>query len=279
MVLVNVLNTDSIRIKIGQQPPSIREELAKTRLDVLLHEKRYFGSRQKAQDAIKAGAVLVDGSVIAKPGATIPEGANIFISREGICDYVSRGGIKLEHALKTFRIGVRDKTAIDIGASTGGFSDCLLSFGAKKIYAIDVGHGQMDESIAANEKVILMEGVNAKYLTPGEIARGNIDLAVIDVSFISLKKVLVPVAAQLAIGADIVCLVKPQFEIGHGGGKHGGGIAKNGVVKSRDAQLKALESVKAYASENGLVQIAETESPIAGGDGNKEFFLHLKKVD
>ena len=241
------------------------------RLDVLLHEKKYFGSRKKAQDAIKAGAVFVDGNPITKPGAAIPAGADISISKIGVYGYVSRGGIKLEHALKTFGIDVGGKTAIDIGASTGGFTHCLLSFGAKKVYAVDVGHGQMDKTLAADERVVLIEGVNARNLKPGEIAGGLVDLAVIDVSFISVKMVLLPAAAQLSGGADMICLVKPQFEVGRGKG-----IGKGGIVKDPLARSKALESVKAYALDNGLVPVAETESPIAGGDGNMEFLIHLR---
>ena len=242
------------------------------RLDVYLYEKQYFKSRQKSREAIVDGCVSVGGSIVTKPGTVVSEGVDIAVSNK--CNrFVGRGGLKLEFALMSFGVDVRGKIAIDVGASTGGFTDCLLRYGIKKVYAIDVGHGQMDEDLAANSKVALTEGLNARGLMPGEINGGNIDIAVIDVSFISLKSVLLPVAAQLKEGADIICLVKPQFEVGPGS------VGKNGIVKSAKARMAAVEEIKAFASENSLIPVAEAESPISGASGNVEYLLHLKKAD
>ena len=187
-------------------------------------------------------------------------------------EYVSRGGLKLEHALTHFNIDVTGMVAVDIGASTGGFTDCMLSFGAKKVYSVDVGHGQMDPGLAGNENVVLMEGINAKLLKPGEIADGKVDIGVIDVSFISLTKVLLPVSAQLKENADIICLVKPQFEVGRTN------IGKKGIVKDNSQRISALEKIKSFAVTINLIPVADTISPITGGDGNVEFLLHLRKV-
>jgi 23S rRNA (cytidine1920-2'-O)/16S rRNA (cytidine1409-2'-O)-methyltransferase len=184
--------------------------------------------------------------------------------------YVSRGGDKLSSALDLFGIGVAGAVALDVGASTGGFTDCLLQRGAALVYAIDAGIGQLHEKLASDPRVRLLEKTNARHLPPRSIHGGQCDLAVIDVSFIPLEKILVPVSLQLRPGADIVCLVKPQFEVGPKN------VGKNGVVRDRRLHESAVSQVERYAERAGLSPIGRAESPILGGDGNREFFIRLR---
>ncbi|MDR1062164.1 MAG: TlyA family RNA methyltransferase [Clostridiales bacterium] len=184
--------------------------------------------------------------------------------------YVSRGGDKLASALDAFGIGVAGAVALDVGASTGGFTDCLLQRGAAFVYAIDAGSGQLSAKLASHPRVMLLEKTNARYLRPRAVNGGRCGLAVIDVSFISLEKILLPVSAQLLPGADIVCLVKPQFEVGPAN------VGKNGIVKDAALHAEAIGRVELYARSIGLSPAGRSESPILGGDGNREFFLWIK---
>jgi 23S rRNA (cytidine1920-2'-O)/16S rRNA (cytidine1409-2'-O)-methyltransferase len=183
--------------------------------------------------------------------------------------FVSRGGDKLSAALDAFGIGVAGAVALDVGASTGGFTDCLLQRGAAFVYAIDAGSGQLHEKLASHPRVMSLEKTNARHLRPRAVNGGRCSLAVIDVSFISLEKILLPVSAQLLPGSDIVCLVKPQFEVGPAN------VGKNGIVKDAALHAEVIGRVELYARSIGLLPAGRSESPILGGDGNREFFLRL----
>jgi len=216
---------------------------------------------------IEAGRVKVDGHVITRPGHPIDSEAEIeILSYE---QYVSRGGEKLEAALEQFRIDPKHRICLDVGASTGGFTDCLLQHGATKVYAIDVGHDQLHPNLRRDDRVVVREGLNARYLEPQDID-DPIELVTIDVSFISLKLILLPLVELLAPKADIVALVKPQFEVGKER------LPGDGVVKSATDRQAALDDLKAFAeSSTPWTVIAEMRSPIEGAKGNVEFFLHL----
>jgi len=249
--------------------PEEPEPKSKRRLDLLLEELGLVKSRSQARGAILAGKVLVDGVVVDKPGALVHEGAELEL-REG-ARYVSRGGLKLEWALRAFQVDVRDKVAIDVGASTGGFTDCLLQHGARKVYAVDVGRGLLDWRLRQDERVVVLEGRNARYLKPEEIGE-QVDLATIDVSFISLKLILPPLVAIVKEGGELIPLVKPQFEAGKG-------KVKQGLVRDPQTHLEVLEELRRFIIEElGLSLLAATYSPIKGPEGNIEFFFHLKNA-
>ena len=238
----------------------------KTRLDILLTERGLLDSRQKAQATIMSGIVFVNGQRVDKAGTAVANDAQIEI-RGATLQYVSRGGLKLEKALQTFPLDLRGKICADIGASTGGFTDCMLQNGAKKVYAVDVGYGQLDWKLRNDERVVCMERTNARYLTREEIP-DELDFASIDVSFISLTYVIPVIARIAAPGAQIVLLVKPQFEVGKGN------LGKNGIVESQELREQALSSVVACAERNGLDVRATTVSPIEGTHGNIEYLLY-----
>jgi 23S rRNA (cytidine1920-2'-O)/16S rRNA (cytidine1409-2'-O)-methyltransferase len=240
--------------------------MEEVRLDTLLVQKRLVESRQKAQGLILAGQVLVDGHPVDKPGRRIPESAEVTI-REGL-PYVSRGGIKLEHALDRFDIDVSGKIAADIGASTGGFTDCLLQRGARKVYAIDVGYGQLAWKLRQDPRVVVLERTNIRYL---ETLPEPVDIATIDVSFISLALVLPQVERLLRPQGEIVSLIKPQFEAGRDQ------VGKGGVVREPGIHRAVLEKVIGLAEREGLRIRGLTPAPVRGPAGNVEFFIHLSR--
>jgi 23S rRNA (cytidine1920-2'-O)/16S rRNA (cytidine1409-2'-O)-methyltransferase len=236
----------------------------KVRIDTLLIERRLVESRQKAQSLIMAGQVLVDGHVIDKPGRRIPESAQVTL-REGP-PYVSRGGIKLAHALDRFGVNVSDRITADIGASTGGFTDCILQRGARKVYAVDVGYGQLAWKLRQDPRVVVLDRTNVRYL---ESLPEPVDLATVDVSFISLELVLPQVVKLLRPEGEILTLIKPQFEAGRDQ------VGKGGVVKDSAVHRMVLEKVAALATREGLRVRGFIPSPIRGPAGNVEFFAHF----
>ena len=241
----------------------------KKRLDILTTERGLFTSREKAKASIMAGLVLVDGQRVDKPGTPVDEEAQISL-KEDLCPYVSRGGLKLEKALKTWNFDLTEAKAVDIGASTGGFTDCMLINGARQVYCIDVGYGQLDWKLRNDPRVVNMEKCNVRYLDVDEIGR-DVDFISIDVSFISLKLVF-PVAAEL-LHEDgcLVCLVKPQFEAGREQ------VGKKGIVRDPQVHKEVIRNVIGYGEENGLYSWGLTYSPVTGTKGNIEYLLFMKK--
>ena len=238
------------------------------RADQYLTAHGHYDSRARAQAAIKAGLVSVDGRVIKKPSEKIADGALVNAGMEH--PWVSRGGVKLAHALEFFGVNPTGRTALDVGASTGGFSHVLVMRGAAKVYAVDVGHGQLHASLHSETKIISMEGQDARTLT-AEQFNPLADLIVCDASFISATKVLETPMRLAPQGADLITLVKPQFEVG----KHN--IGRGGLVKSEELGLRALDSVRLWTQEQGWRVIATDASPIKGGSGNTEYLLHAIK--
>jgi 23S rRNA (cytidine1920-2'-O)/16S rRNA (cytidine1409-2'-O)-methyltransferase len=244
----------------------------KDRLDRIIKDRRLIRSRSRAQRMIEAGRVKVNGQIVSRPGHPIDSEAEIEIL--GYEPYVSRGGEKLEAALERFRIDPRGRVCLDVGASTGGFTDCLLQHGAAKVYAIDVGHDQLHPRLRSHPLVVAREGLNARYLEPKDIDQTDgksIGLVCVDVSFISLKLVLPPLVEILAPGGDLVALVKPQFEVGKDA------LPKDGIVKDAAAQAKALQDVARFLrDETPWNVVDEMVSPVQGEKGNVEFFLHAR---
>jgi len=242
----------------------------KERLDVLLVQQGFYPSREKAKTSVMAGLVYVNKQISDKPGVSVDTEALIEV-KDSQCPYVGRGGLKLEKALQEFGIDLSGCTAMDIGASTGGFTDCMLQKGAKKVYAIDVGYGQLDYKLRIDPRVANREKTNIRYLEPESIP-DVIDFISIDVSFISVNLVF-PVAAQLLKeNGEVVCLVKPQFEAGREQ------VGKNGIVREKSAHLEVIRKVAAYGIQAGLLPVALTYSPMTGAKGNIEYLLHLKKM-
>jgi len=235
-------------------------------LDRLLVEKGLVESREKAQAAILAGQVFIGGQVASKPGSLVDPKAPIAL--RGREPYVSRGGLKLKAALAAFSIKVEGRICLDVGASTGGFTDCLLQEGAKKVYAIDVGYGQLHHRLRKDPRVVLLERTNIRHLKPDALPERP-DFATVDVSFISLSLVLPPLAALLAEPVEIVALVKPQFEVGKGQ------VGKGGVVRDPEQHRAVLLRVGKGAQEMGLQVFGIVPSPLLGPRGNREFFVHL----
>jgi 23S rRNA (cytidine1920-2'-O)/16S rRNA (cytidine1409-2'-O)-methyltransferase len=239
----------------------------KQRLDLLLVARGLFQSRAQAQRAISAGLVLVNGQVIDKAGAQIPSDAHIELKEKP--RYVSQGGLKLERALHVFQIDVADKVCLDVGASTGGFTDCLLQHGAKRVYAVDVGKGQLDWKLRADPRVVVLEGLNARYLKPEQIGE-PVDIATVDVSFISLKLILPMLKEIVKPKGDLICLVKPQFEAGR---EH----VTRGVVKDPSVHQRVLEELASFVqTQLELSVVNATHSPIKGPAGNIEFLMHIR---
>ncbi len=240
----------------------------KERLDVLLVERGYFDSRSKAQAVIMSGDVYVDGQKADKAGVSYDTAAAIEV-RGGVCPYVSRGGLKLEKALRDFGVDPTGYVCSDSGASTGGFTDCLLQQGAKKVFAIDVGYGQLAWKIRSDPRVVTMERTNIRYVTPEQLGE-PLDLSVVDVSFISLKIVLPAIQALLKPEAgQVLCLIKPQFEAGKDK------VGKKGVVRDPAVHLEVLEAFVALSKELGFTIRNLTYSPVKGPEGNIEFLGHL----
>ena len=241
----------------------------KKRLDVLLTERGLQESRQRAQAVIMSGEVFVNGQRVDKPGTAVAEDAQIEI-RGGTLAYVSRGGLKLEKAMATFPIDLHGAVCADIGASTGGFTDCMLQNGAEKVYAVDVGYGQLAWKLRSDPRVVCLERTNARYLTHEQVP-DELDFASVDVSFISLKLILPPLNGLLKDGGHAACLVKPQFEAGREK------VGKKGVVRDPDVHLEVLEHFLDHAKESGFTVLGLTYSPIRGPEGNIEYLGYLEK--
>ena len=243
--------------------------MAKERLDVLLVNRGLAASREKAKAIIMSGSVYVDGQKEDKAGQTFPEEANIEV-RGSTLKYVSRGGLKLEKAMECFDVSLSGKICMDVGSSTGGFTDCMLQNGAVKVYAVDVGHGQLDWKLRNDPRVICMEKTNIRYVKPDDI-EDRIQFSSIDVSFISLTKVLGPVKELLTDDGEIVCLIKPQFEAGREK------VGKHGVVRDASVHKEVIDMVMNYAASINFEVMNLEFSPVKGPEGNIEYLLHLLK--
>ena len=241
--------------------------MAKERLDVLLVQRGLCPSREKAQRLIMAGAVFSGGTRLEKASQAMAADAPLEVREAD--RYVGRGGHKLEAALRHFGIDPGGMTCLDVGASTGGFTDCLLQHGAAKVYALDVGHGQLDWKIRSDPRVIVMEHCNARHLEPSDLPE-KVDLAVADVSFISLTLVLPPMAGVLTDGGMIVALIKPQFELSRAE------VGRGGVVRDDASRQKAVDKIRDFAAGRGWAWGGVVDSPIAGADGNREFLCLLR---
>jgi 23S rRNA (cytidine1920-2'-O)/16S rRNA (cytidine1409-2'-O)-methyltransferase len=238
------------------------------RADIALVEQGLAPSREKARALILAGEVLAGDRPIAKAGDLVDAGAELRL-RSAPMPYVSRGGVKLAHALDTFAIDVAGLTALDVGASTGGFTDCLLQRGAARVYCVDVGHAQLAWKVASDPRVRVLDGVNIR-LAPPDLLPEPADIVVIDVSFISLRLVLPALPPLVRPGAPVVALVKPQFEVGRAD------VGKGGIVRDEAARARALAEVRAAAAALGYEVRGDTVSPITGGKGNVEYLLSLR---
>ena len=245
--------------------------MAKKRLDVLLVERGLINSREKAKALIMAGSVYVNGQKETKAGDTFTDECDIVVKDEKP-PFVSRGGLKLDKAVKVFNIDLNGLVCMDIGASTGGFTDCMLQNGAVKVFSIDVGHGQLAWSLRNDERVVCMEKTNFRYLTPEDIGE-EIDFASCDVSFISLEKILAPAYSILKDGGRMVCLIKPQFEAGRDK------VGKHGVVRDINVHKEVIENVIEFAMNAQFKVIGLDYSPIKGPEGNIEYLLYLRKGD
>lgn len=241
----------------------------KERLDIMLVKRNLAESREKAKAVIMSGNVFVDGQREDKAGSTFPPEVSIEVRGHAL-PYVSRGGLKLEKALACFDVDVKDCVCTDVGASTGGFTDCMLQNGARKVYAIDVGRGQLDWKLRNDPRVVCMEKTNIRYVTPEDIGE-PVDFSSIDVSFISLTKVLGPIRAYLKDDGQIVALIKPQFEAGREK------VGKKGVVREKSTHREVIRKIMDYAQSIGFDLCALDHSPIKGPEGNIEYLIHLKK--
>jgi 23S rRNA (cytidine1920-2'-O)/16S rRNA (cytidine1409-2'-O)-methyltransferase len=243
--------------------------IVRLRLDQLVVERGLAPSRERARALVLAGVVRVDGTVVSKAGAQVAPDAEISLD-EPDHPYVSRGGLKLAHALDVWAIPVEGRDALDIGASTGGFTDVLLRRGARRVIALDVGRGQLDWRLRNDPRVIVLEGVNARSLAPGDLP-GPSDLVAIDVSFISLRLILPALLPLLKPEADVIALVKPQFEAGREE------VGKGGLVRDPAVHERVLAEVASAAQAAGLLRQGVVSSPIAGATGNREFLMHLRQ--
>ena len=243
----------------------------KERLDIILVNRGLAKSREYAKAIIMAGDVFVNGQREDKAGTTFDENVPIEVKSEKL-KYVSRGGLKLEKAMTHFDIDLKECVCMDVGASTGGFTDCMLQNGAKKVYSIDVGHGQLDWKLRNDSRVICMEKTNIKFVTHEQVC-DDIDFSSIDVSFISLTKVLIPVRNLLSDNGQVVCLIKPQFEAGRDK------VGKKGVVRDKAVHMDVINMVVDFAINNGFAALNLEFSPIKGPEGNIEYLLHLVKSD
>ncbi|QJA06131.1 TlyA family RNA methyltransferase [Thermosulfurimonas marina] len=243
--------------------------MKKERLDKLLVARGFVETREKAQALIMAGEVFVEGQRVEKAGARVPVEARIEIRGRGL-PYVSRGGLKLEGALKVFELSPRGWVCADLGASTGGFTHCLLKHGARRVYALDVGRGQLHESLRRDPRVVVLEGVNARYLTAESLPEA-VDLVTIDVSFISLKKILPAALTILKPGGRILALIKPQFEVGRRE------VGRGGVVRDHAKHRRVIKEIWCFGEELGLKALGVAESPLPGPSGNREFFILFQK--
>jgi 23S rRNA (cytidine1920-2'-O)/16S rRNA (cytidine1409-2'-O)-methyltransferase len=241
--------------------------MSRVRLDQIVLNRGLAPSRERARALVIAGQVTVDGQTVTKAGTPVDESATVALVAPDH-PYVGRGGLKLAHALDTFGIAVAGRDCLDIGASTGGFTDVMLQRGAARVVALDVGHGQLDWRLRQDPRVVVLEHVNARTLTP-DLIPGPVDLVTIDVSFISLTRILPVVPPLLKTGADIVALVKPQFEAGRG-------EVRKGIIRDPAIHDRVLDEVSAAGAEVGLTRVACTPSPITGQKGNVEFLVHFR---
>jgi 23S rRNA (cytidine1920-2'-O)/16S rRNA (cytidine1409-2'-O)-methyltransferase len=248
---------------MGKQP---NRNISKMRIDLLLVDRGLVESRERAQATILAGQVLVNGRKQDKAGSRVPEDADIRILGEEP-RYVSRGGLKLEAAIKAFSVSVAGKIALDVGASTGGFTDCLLLHGCSKVYAVDVGYGQLAWKLRQDPRVVVIERTNIRAMDPMLIPE-PVDIVVIDASFISLEKIIPSVLKFLKTGSVIIALIKPQFEVGKGQ------VGKGGIVRDDAARTAVVERITAFFGETGLDVKGLMQSPITGQDGNVEFLIY-----
>ena len=242
----------------------------KERLDVLLVKRNLVESREKAKAIIMSGNVFVEGQREDKAGSTFSDEVSIEIKGQTL-PYVSRGGLKLEKAVANFDVNLQDKVCTDVGSSTGGFTDCMLQNGAKKVFAIDVGKGQLAWKLRQDERVVCMEKTNIRYVTPQDLGE-EIDFSSIDVSFISLTKVLLPIYNFLKSDGQVVALIKPQFEAGREK------VGKKGVVREKSTHYEVIELVLSYAVSIGFEVLDLDFSPIKGPEGNIEYLVHLQKT-
>ncbi len=248
------------------------KNISKTRIDSLVVKKGMVKSRERAKALIMAGKVLVNNQRIDKPGTQVADNASIIVKQD-TNPYVSRGGLKLEKALKTLPISVKDATCLDIGASTGGFTDCLLQYGAKKVFAVDVGYGQLDWSLRQDSRVKVIERTNIRHMAYEEIGQ-KMDIVVADTSFISLK-VVIPAAEKFMRNETLIlALIKPQFEAGKKN------VGKGGVVKDPEVRKKVIDNIKLFFHDRGYQVNQVVPSPVCGPKGNKEFiiFLNFKEI-
>lgn len=243
----------------------------KKRIDVLLFERGLAPSREKARTLIMAGSVYVNNQKFDKPGDTVSDDAEIEV-RGSTLKYVSRGGLKLEKAMQLFPIDLNGKICMDIGASTGGFTDCMLQNGAQRVYSVDVGYGQLAWQLRQDPRVVNLERTNARYLTREQVPE-EIDFFSVDVSFISLRIILPAVRPLLMDGGQAVCLIKPQFEAGREK------VGKKGVVRDRAVHEEVVETICRFAVENGYSVLGLTFSPVKGPEGNIEYLAYLEKSD
>ena len=244
-------------------------KIKKERLDVLLVERGLAETREKAKRTIMAGLVYSNGNRLDKPGEKVNSDIPLTV-KGNVLPYVSRGGLKLEKALKVFDLDVKGKTLLDIGASTGGFTDCALQNGAEMSYALDVGYNQLAWKLRQDERVEVMERTNFRYVKPEDLTKGLPDFASIDVSFISLRLILPVLKTLLVPGSDIVALVKPQFEAGREQ------VGKKGIVRDKKVHIEVIERIIGFSLSEGYDVLNLSFSPITGGDGNIEFLLHLQ---
>lgn len=241
----------------------------KERLDILLVEKGICESREKAKTNIMAGLIFVDGQRIDKAGEKVKVDSEIIFKGEKL-KYVSRGGLKLEKAMNTFGIDLTNKVCMDIGASTGGFTDCMLQNNASKVFAVDVGYGQFAWKLRTDERVVCMEKTNIRYVTPEDIGVA-LDFASIDVSFISLRTIMPAVKALLGEKGEVVALIKPQFEAGRDK------VGKKGVVRDKEVHLEVINTIINFLMENELNVLGLSYSPIKGPEGNREYLVYFTK--
>ena len=240
------------------------------RLDKLLVDRGIVQSRERAKAVILAGVVMVGDRVVDKAGALVERDSHIRVKGTDH-PYVSRGGIKLEGALRGFGVDPKDKVAMDIGASTGGFTDCLLQWGARRVYAVDVGYGQLAWKLRRDPRVVNLERRNIRYVKPQEVGE-EVDLVVVDTSFISVEKFLPNVVSMVREGGEVVALLKPQFEVGKGE------VGKGGVVRDTRKHQQVLERISRFTESIGMKVRGVMESPLLGPKGNKEFFIYLEKI-
>ncbi|MFD1039185.1 TlyA family RNA methyltransferase [Virgibacillus byunsanensis] len=242
--------------------------MSKIRLDVLLVERDLIETREKAKRVVMAGLVFSNQVRLDKPGMKVAEDIPLTVKGK-LLPYVGRGGLKLEKALKHFEIPIQNRIMVDVGSSTGGFTDCALQNGARLCYAIDVGYNQLDWKLRNDDRVIVMERTNFRYVTPDMLLSGKPDFATIDVSFISLRLILPVLKQLLTTKSDIVALIKPQFEAG----KHQ--VGKKGIVREKSVHISVLKNILSFAIDEGYQLRDVTYSPVTGGDGNIEFLAHF----